>query len=74
MNNWTPPARVKTSRKAFEAKLIAKHGQENMAKRITNVEAGLDDIDQIIYEKITLYYVNGEHAASWQKGEGWEFE
>ena len=75
----TAAPRIKTSRKAFEAKLIAEVGHTNLfAERHQELDA-VGDI-----HNLTLYYrklarpnrwgMDDVHYATWDGGEGWVFE
>lgn len=64
----------KTTKKAFEADLIRRHGFDDLTVAPHREEVDRDDWGEPVYTKLHLYYVNGVHAATWQSGEGWEFE
>ena len=64
----------KITKKAFETKLIEDFGYDNLVASPYN-ENGWDDENECPkITKLTLYYVNEAHAATWCKGEGWTFQ
>jgi len=66
--------RKRMTKKAFEKKLIEDFGHDNLVASPYN-EMGYDNENYCpTVTKLTLYYVNEVHSATWCKGEGWIFQ
>jgi len=61
----------KVTKKVFEQRLLRVFSYNDLTYRPYNEEIGRNDWGEPITQKLHLYYIKGNHCATWMKGEGW---
>ena len=65
--------RIKITKSDFERMLWKKYAGNQLTKQHFDERTGFDEYDNPVYARLTLYYSDDVHCATWMNGEGWEF-